>query len=294
MSDNTDLYNIKIKRYKDRIRIVTYSNPIKSIKKQSQSKIKEESKINYKYLKDSKAGAIQAFCDLGFANEWEYLLTFTFDNKKMNLDRFDYLSVTKKMKYWLNEMRRKNPDMMYLGVPELHNGPKSQCKCSVCGTIFTNNLVKCPSCSSYEKKYAYHFHFLISNIDNLEFKNSNKYCFIDGEKTIIYNIENFENGFTTATKIKNSENTVIYVAKCMKKPAVKNVPFGKKMYWHSRNLLEIKVEEKLISLSELQGLEEVLKKGNKYLKEIKVNNSNYKNSISIYEFSQESYKNIKI
>ena len=56
--------------------------------------------------------------DLVLCNDFELFCTFTFDPDKV--DRFSYLSCLSKMSKWIHNQKDKNPDFMYLVVPEQH------------------------------------------------------------------------------------------------------------------------------------------------------------------------------
>lgn len=173
----------------------------------------------------SKNRTINKIYEIARANMWEYFITLTFDPKK--IDRFDYDVCVDALKKWLNNMKHNYaPDLKYLIVPELH------------------------------KDGAYHFHGLIGNTGSIQFVDS-------GVRTryheVIYNIENYKLGFTTATKVKDSNKASGYLTKYITKDLCATTK-GKKRYWQSYNLdkpiieqiLATKEEQKII-LDSIQG-----------------------------------------
>lgn len=88
----------------------------------------------------------------------------------------------------------------YLVVPELHKDGKS-----------------------------YHFHGLVSgDLDLTPWKGD------------VYNLNNFEFGYTTAMKIRDPQRVATYIAKYLTKDIA--VPKGRKCYWASRSLAKPTVE----------------------------------------------------
>jgi len=105
--------------------------------------------------------------------------------------------------------------------------------CAKCVGRFTNWLSKRGGkwvlVAEQHKDGAYHFHGLISGDMKLVH-----------HKDDIYNIANFEWGFTTATAIRDRARVASYIGKYLTKCF--SVPKGKKRYWASRNLEEPKIE----------------------------------------------------
>lgn len=158
--------------------------------------------------KVSRARTIQNIYDYARANHWEYFITLTFSPDKV--DRFDYSVCQKRLTQWLNNMRKKYPDMKYLVVPELHMGKDSV--------------------TDAHGRHAWHFHGLVSGIGE---------CLLNsGHKTRkgqpIYNIGKYRLGFSTATIIDNEEACCKYITKYITKELCE-VTKGRKRYWVSRN-----------------------------------------------------------
>ncbi|SFR97196.1 rolling circle replication-associated protein [Anaeromicropila populeti] len=158
-------------------------------------------KVN-KSAKSSKNRSKNMIYDYARSNEWKWFVTMTFDPKKV--DSFDYEIVTKKLSQWLKNIhKRKCPNMKYLFVPELH--PTSG---------------------------RFHFHGIMNNIDELEILDSGH---VDNDGNIIYNIGSYKLGFTTATKIRDTEKVAMYIGKYVTKE-LSAVAKNKKKYWVSKNL----------------------------------------------------------
>lgn len=136
------------------------------------------------------------------SNKWEWFITLTFDRN--NNDSSDYEIVTRRLNTFLSDLRkRKCPDMKYLIVPELH-----------------------------ADKEHYHFHGLISNVDNLRFCFSGKF---DKKENPVFNILDWSYGFTTATQVKDTNRASSYITKYVTKDIDLKLK-NKKRYLCSRNI----------------------------------------------------------
>ena len=151
-------------------------------------------------IKNSQSRTIRKIFDYGKSNNWEWFLTFTFNPQILN--SFDYGEVGKKMSCWLTNQRKKNPDMMYLVVPEQH------------------------------KSGRWHFHGLFSNIENFVMTDSGV---VSDSGDNVFNINNFKLGFTFAVKCDGSAKVVSYLSKYVTKDLI-SATKGKKRYWISKNL----------------------------------------------------------
>lgn len=136
------------------------------------------------------------------SNTWDWFITLTFDRKKT--DSSDYDMIVYRLHIFLNHLQqRKCSDMKYLIVPELH-----------------------------ADKEHYHFHGLISGVDNLRF------CFsghFDKKGRPIYNITDWTYGFTTATQIEDTQKAASYITKYITKDTDLKLKH-KKRYLCSRNI----------------------------------------------------------
>lgn len=135
--------------------------------------------------------------DLTLANDFDLFCTFTFD--PLLVDSFNYETAKSKMSKWLNNSRRNSPELSYLIIAELH------------------------------KSGRIHFHALMKNYKGeLTFTNKQK------NKRNIYNMPNWQYGFSTAIKIDNIGKVSSYVQKYITKDMLKIG--NKKRFWASRNL----------------------------------------------------------
>lgn len=151
-------------------------------------------------IRVSRSRTITKLYDIARSNMWEWFFTLTFNPKKV--DSFDYSLTSKKLSLWLNNMRKKCPDMVYIVVPEQH------------------------------KSGRWHFHGLFSNVSDLDFVDSGKRT-ENGQ--IIYNVGNYNIGWSTAIQCDNSPKVVSYLCKYITKELCQATK-GKKRYWASRNV----------------------------------------------------------
>lgn len=158
--------------------------------------------------------------NLARANTWDYFITLTFDREKVNAS--NYNDVTKKLQNFLDNVRkRKCADLKYLIVPELH-----------------------------KDGVHYHFHGLLANCEGITFDDS-------GLKTkddmTIYNIRDWHLGFTTATKVKDTQKVCSYIAKYITKALTMSLP-NKKRYYASQNLKKVDEVYCVVDQDEFMGV----------------------------------------
>ncbi len=208
--------------------------------------------------------------ELARSNCWEYFVTLTFDGSKIN--RYDYSVVTEKMKNFLKVMRRKNPDMRYILVPELHGDG------------------------------AYHFHGVFSSIPNINITDTGVYSF--GKYTIhkdkllpaqiekgrlIYSLGNYGWGYSDIQKVGDSEKTANYITKYITKELMQATK-GKKRYWASRNLNKPIVTELALTHDEKEQLIELLRSQAIHDKVVDVKAEGYSNQVRYMDIKTESDK----
>ena len=220
-------YNLKVYEYADGIQIRLYNQPITSIEKvppvpiakpyepEELPKVHTSELLNHSkkvrtceppekqrehVIQSSMNRTVQKIYEISRANIWDYFLTLTFDRNK--LDSSDYNLLCDKVSKWLNNLRsRYAPDLKYLIVPELHKDGKH-----------------------------YHFHGLLANIGNITLKDSG----IKKNGHTIYNMSNWKYGFSTVTKVKDSNKISSYVTKYITKELCA-VSKNKRRYWTSKN-----------------------------------------------------------
>lgn len=216
------MYYVKVKRYLDSLQIQHFETSAKTknliyeehtlfedirIEKEKAVRFKpleedneEEKQKSAESLRISQSRTIRKIYDYGKSNRWEWFFTLTFNPNVV--DSFDYLKTSKKLSLWLNNMKKKCPDMKYLVVPERH------------------------------KSGRWHFHGLFSNVDSLEFVPSGHFTDKGQE---VFNVGKYKLGFSTAIKCDGSMKVVGYVTKYITKE-LSQISMGKKRYWVSRNL----------------------------------------------------------
>ena len=211
------MYNVRVKFLANVVQIRVYSEFVYGGKKLSKKKKTEnpfteklENIRTFDELEEaqkrsasvSRTRSINKIYDLSRNNNWDWFFTLTFNPDKV--DSFDYSFCTKKLSDWLSNMKRKCPEMKYLVVPEQH------------------------------KSGRWHFHGLFANCDGLNFVDSG---LVDKSGRIIYNVDNYRLGWSTATKVTDSDKASSYMCKYITKNLC-DVTKGKKRYWASRNLDE--------------------------------------------------------
>lgn len=153
-----------------------------------------------KYLKKVKENII----DLAFNySNWEYFITLTFDFEN---EVYSHDKAIELLSKWLNNQRHQNKNMIYLLVPEFH------------------------------KKGRLHFHGLIAHVPNWKFEEARYPSgrLIKKNGVQIYNLINYDLGFTTISKIQSQEKVSNYISKYATKELI--TLKSKKRYWYSRNL----------------------------------------------------------
>lgn len=209
-------YNTKIKVYQNGEEKVTHHSystlkGLPTSKKKGGGLSEEEKEYQrYKNLYNSKQNIIDLAYENSLDTPWEYFVTLTFDDHKVNARNYDY--VVEKLTNWLDTIRRKNINMKYILVPELH------------------------------KSGRVHFHGLFKNVPNWELEPA-KYkngSYIKKNGVQIYNLINYKLGFTTISKVQNMEAVSVYISKYMTKELI-DQDF-KKRYWCSQGLNRPKIQ----------------------------------------------------
>lgn len=223
-------YNVKLTRYKNNAIIKTYLQPIVTGRKRDEIKVRSnefertEKQIEHS-VKTSMARTKQMIYNYALANEFEWLVTFTFNPRIVNSRNYDDCVFA--LSGWLNELRKRRcPDMVYLIVPEYHLD-----------------------------KQKFHFHAMMSNISEL--------CFVDSGKThnkkVVYNLYEWRFGFSTAEQIDDSKEAHAkvcgYILKYITKDLV-SLTTNKRRYWISRSTIKKPFEEYyLLSADEKEVVE---------------------------------------
>lgn len=169
------------------------------------------------------------------SNEWDLFITLTFDRKQV--DSSDYKEVSKLVTRFLDKLRRYNPCMKYLIVPELH-----------------------------KDKTHYHFHGLLYNA-NLDLINSGK---VDKDGEVIYNVNDWTWGFSTAMRIKSQSAVRNYIGKYITKELMNKLKY-KKRYYASQN---VNVCDEELSMMKIDEIYDLYGDNLSYIKTIDVNGYN--------------------
>lgn len=254
------LYNVKVKKYDDFVRVYRYENPVGfSPDKDADPGSAVDLGMGIEGHPPDTAGnrarsvrrTKQMIYDYAISNHWEWFITMTFDGAKV--DRYDYAEVSGVMSRWLQSQRKNNaPGLKYMLVPEQHEDG------------------------------AWHFHGLLSNCGKMKFKDLG---FIDKKSgRQQYRIPSFRSGRTNAQVIGDSDKAVNYITKYVTKES-DGLLRGKKRYWNSQNLELPEVEYGYIDHETFIALMRKLtkKKEPTYLKPILIDTPDYKNCLTICE-----------
>ena len=201
-------YNLTLKKYSDNLvkcKKTSFTN-IKGYYKDNKHtgtmNFDELEQKTKSYLKKVKTKII----DLAYnnRNDFDYFITLTFDFKK---EKYSHEIAIEKLTKWIDNQKHQNKKMKYILVPEFH------------------------------KSGRLHFHGLVGGVDKWQLEiaiNPHTKKPIHKNGIQIYNLKNYDFGFTTISKIKSREKVTCYISKYATKELItlKN----KKRYWYSRNL----------------------------------------------------------
>lgn len=149
---------------------------------------------------------------------WEYFITLTYSPDKIE-SRYDFSLCMKKAHKWIDNCKqRKAKDLLYLLVPEQH------------------------------KDGAWHIHGLLCNTTGLTFTDSGKR--FDGK--IVYNLDDWKLGFSTATKVTDTYKVSNYITKYITKDLCAIAP-GKQRYFVSKSIPKPKTFTALIDPDEVDS-----------------------------------------
>lgn len=131
---------------------------------------------------------------LSRSGEFTHFVTLTYSPEKV--DRYDYTECIKKFTVWLQNVKRKAPDLQALFVPEFH----------------TKNALKDENGNNI---YAVHFHGLIGHIDGLTL-DFYKMC----KGTAVYKLKDWDFGISDVTAIESSAAICRYMRKYITKQSI--------------------------------------------------------------------------
>lgn len=220
IDNSINYYNVKhVEKLNSEEYIFYNSEIITGLKRSSSCKVEYEEKDGIQYNKETgeqrteesiKHSAFnslnrtkQKIYDYALANNWEngYFLTITFNQEYV--DRYNYKECYGHIKNLIRNIRRTNPNIKYIFVPEKH------------------------------KDGAWHFHGLVVNCENLILIDSGKTA--KGKKIYNINLQTYKYGFTTATKIEDTNKVSGYITKYITKELIDSTK-GQHRYLFSKNL----------------------------------------------------------
>lgn len=145
--------------------------------------------------------------DIAINNDWNYFITLTYSCEKV--DRNSFSDCSKKIRKFMNNFSMRNkdtcPNFKYMIVHEKHLDG------------------------------AFHFHGLIYLEDSSTMLDSGKR---DKKHRKIYNWAKWQNGWSTATKVKNVEASCKYITKYITEDMKKDYCKGRNRYFCSRNCIK--------------------------------------------------------
>lgn len=152
--------------------------------------------------------------DILKSNDFNFFVTLTFDKNK--IDRLDDKKTRKEFARFVKDLRKNFNNMIYVAVPEYH------------------------------KKGGLHFHLLLGNVTAEELG------LVDSGKLVksgrckgqtIFNVTKWESGFSTATKVLDTNAVKYYLSKYLTKGKVDPRFFGKKRFYVSQNIERPQIEK---------------------------------------------------
>lgn len=204
-------YNTVVKSYSDGHKIFKHSSymnfkgkPINNSKNGSSTQ-EQLDRYTLKHVYERKS----LIYDIAYENScivpWQYFVTLTFDDSRV--DGYNFDKCADALKSWLDNCRKKNRDMRYIIVPELH------------------------------KSGRFHFHGLFANVPNWNLSvatnpKTGRKIYKNG--SLIYNLNNYTLGYTTVSFVKDLDAVTFYITKYITKELI-NLK-NRKNYWSSRNL----------------------------------------------------------
>lgn len=181
---------------------------------------KNKSKLNRKYAPKLE-NAIRSMnrsknnlTDILKSNDFNFFVTLTFDKNK--IDRLDDNKTRKEFAKFVKDLRKDFNNMIYVAVPEYH------------------------------KKGGLHFHLLLGKVtaEELGLVDSGKFVKSGRCKgQTIFNVTKWQSGFSTATKVLDTNAVKYYLSKYLTKGKVDPRFFGKKRFYVSQNIERPQVEK---------------------------------------------------
>lgn len=215
-------YNSKIVRFEDHIEIIRYGvsrtrvpteqNNKKTMKLVDNEEAQKQRAIEQAYRIKRK---IKYYCQ---ANAFDLFWTLTLNDNKVNAKNYEYSR--KRLQAWLKYQREKYGKFDYLFIPELH------------------------------KSGRIHFHGVTGDLSPplLEARYPRSKRLIKKKGIQIYNAENWQNGFSTVSKIQNKEKSANYLSKYITKELIEMPSaFHQPRYFVSRGLKQPEISYEKLS-----------------------------------------------
>lgn len=224
--ENIQSYNCRVYDYPKGMHVTFYRQGITKGQPQKEGLTKESSADHVRTLEQERhCNAVSAsqsknrIYNIARSNEWEWFITITFDRQKVRAD--NYNEVTAKLRTFIEHLQeRKCPDLKYLIVPEMHADGQH-----------------------------FHFHGLLANCGEMRFAFSGKY---DKGKPI-FNMPDWSLGFTTATRVSDSQKASSYICKYITKECAAHLK-EKHRYYCSRNCNRTEAEYHQVDEEDFQKL----------------------------------------
>lgn len=174
-------------------------------------------------------------------NDFDWFWTLTFD--KQRIDRTDEKQVFYCYQKYINNLKKKFPNIRYMTFPERHENGCFHFHMLVAGiTVKQMGLVN-------SGKVCCHWATNKNGIASKEFYEKTKSKFVnkdtDGEP--IYNLTTFAYGYTTVSRIVSRERCNTYVKKYVEKALGSTEIFKKRFYYSSNLNLPDKVKKLICS-----------------------------------------------
>ena len=197
-------------------------------------------------IKVSLSATKNRIYNIARSNTWDWFITLTFDRKITDSSEYDL--IVYRLKIFLNNLQKRTcSNLKYLIVPELHKDNEH-----------------------------YHFHGLLSDCDGLQFSFSGRQ---DKKGNPIFNILNWKWGFTTATRVTDTQRVSSYITKYITKESQIFLK-EKNRYYCSRNIERTRPEYGVIDQDTFL---EIYGKDITYAKSISIEVANQQ--ISYFELS---------
>lgn len=248
LSPTQALYNTRIKYFgEDFTKIACFSRPIfnphkmelrgreKSIPKPN-SKGASPSQATRNERQDSQKRARDKVFEIAYANDFDYFITLTLDEKKIS--RTDKEKIKKALAVWLQNLVARR-DFKYVICPEYHADGRAIHFHGLCSgdlDLVDSGLVHC-------------------NGENMRAETARQKG-VQGQT--IYNVDNWKYGFSTLIKLDNQkERTALYITKYVTKDSDKII--GRYYYSGGKGLARsVPTEYRNYPYQEFEGQEKTI------------------------------------